>query len=203
MGNVSWFRKLFPKRSLAGVVEATQVRVWGRMKSGDDFTSPLTGSKAALFFWTVGVHAGTRSADGGGSHDWSTIEDVYAPVASRVWGGEPLVECKGGLVVVATEALSVSAVRHHAQYRSFDGPLPEQLSDFAEELEARGRLPGFVELALHQGDRVRLNAVVRATGARRRGGDGYRAAPDAPTHRAEPPAHIQDYSRVDLAKKYL
>ncbi len=172
------------------------------MKSEDEFTSPLTGAKAALFYWAVGVHVGTQSV-GGGGRDWPTIEDVYELVGTRVWGSEPLVECKGGLVVVPTEALTVSAVRHYAQYRSFDGPLPEQLSDFAVELEARGRLPGFVEFALHQGDRVRLNAVVRATGARRKGGGGYRAAPDAPTHRAQSPAHIQDYSRVDLAKKYL
>lgn len=199
---MSWFREWVPKRTLKGVFEPIRVQVFGRVAHQDELTSPITGEKGVLFQWTVGVYL--RKAP------WLTyaasyqpkMKELYRILGRVVWGGEPLIECDHGCVVVPTSELRLTAVRYYPKYRTIPREPPRQLADIVARLPRPSRAQ-VAELCLRQGDRIRLSARVSAADKKTGSAGAYRDKQTPFTHRAHSPAHIRDYSRLEYALKYL
>jgi hypothetical protein len=159
----SWFDRLFPRKTLAGVRAPTAVRVDARVASPNRIVSPLSGQAAAAIGWRFYAHymeqAGRSEVEryqllwyGGRGEDL-----VLATPEGTV-----LVPVEGRLLQPAVEARGIS----------LDVPLPPEAAHLMRG-PSRGAI-FYDELLLRTGDAVRLRATVAPSGGA--AGSAYRSS---------------------------
>lgn len=154
---MSWWSRLFPARSVAGLERPTLVRLEGEIASDNALASPVSGITAALVRWVVVAERTIDSRQGRPVH--------YEAVASGYFGER--------FEIVVENVLLEVAVSDRLRLRvpmDFEGAtaIPSTLPDSVKAITAkvpvvRGALR-YAESYLRRGDRVRLEAHVGPLG---------------------------------------
>jgi hypothetical protein len=148
----------FRRKTLASLSEPEEMTLAGRVASASTATSPVSGLRAVLFRISVGEKYTERQ----GEHDGADREVVvFDEIDSVLVGDTFLIETEEGLVEVPTENLTVRIPGiDAASALPVDRRLPAELKEVVAAHRFTRGLAAYQEIALTEGDAVRLTAVI-------------------------------------------
>jgi len=148
---------LFGKKTLVSLRGPEERTIVGRVASASTATSPVSGLRAALFQISVGEKYTLRRDQENNEREVVVFDEI----TSMLVGDSLLIETEEGLVEVPTLGLVVRIPGiDAASALPVDGRLPHDLKAAVEAYPFKKGLAAYQEIALTEGDAVRLQAFI-------------------------------------------